>query len=327
MSLSSSYVQVIGEAKYHFLSEENGFRAALRSAILKAGRKKVIFVEGYGDKMVFERLYEEHSSELCFIDVSLEKAKINNPKVKVKVIDECDKGPGACDKVKSLLSCFIKFLPQEKRFYGVIDRDLKTDQEVEADRNKVCYDGRLFIFFERYTLENYFISLDALKAFIHGQSDQHKKLIQLVDDDVKLEEIMADIISCLAKIAAANLTIRFFDKSAKFLVEDTINCSDEIEKRVHHRLKGKCEDYVEAFVNAKFQLMKEFIMQSYPDNVQKFASAKEYFATQFNKRLKADYKVNLQINNHKPELVSFLKAHPPWPNDFNELLKFLGVIS
>jgi hypothetical protein len=210
MSLSSSSYQVIGDAKYHFLSEAEGFRAAMHFAIVKAARRKVIFVEGYDDKTVFEILYQEHLSELYFIDVSLEEAKITHPKVKVKVMDECNKGLGACDQVKSLLSCFVKFLPQEKRFYGVIDRDLKTDQEVEADRNEACYDGKLFIFQERYTLENYFIRLDVLKTFIHGQSINHHKLIPLVDDDAQLREIIDDIISCLAEIAAANLTISIF---------------------------------------------------------------------------------------------------------------------
>jgi len=326
MSLSSSSYQVIGDAKYHFLSEEEGFRAAMHFAIVKAGRGKVIFVEGYDDKVVFEILYEAHLSTISFLDVSLEEAKRTSHPNAVAT--------GGCENVKSLLIDFVRFLPQEKRFYGVIDRDLKTDKKVEAERNKACYDGRLFIFQERYTLENYFFRIDILKAFIHGTAMGHKGLIRLEDDDAKdakLEKIMADIISCSAKIAAANLTIRFFDKLAGFL-EAAIVCSDEIEERVHQRLKDKYEDEdyedcVKALVNAKFQFMKNFIMQSYPDNVQKFVSAKEYFASQFNKRLKADYGVNLQLNNHKSELARILKVHPPLPSDFNKLLRFLGVIS
>ncbi len=309
----------ISDAKYNFLLEENGFRAALRSAILKAGRKEVIFVEGYDDKAIFEIIFREHSERLFFLDVSLEQPKRTSHPNVVAI--------GGCEQVKSLLIDFVRFLPQDKRFYGVIDRDLKTDQEIEAERNKACYDRRLFICFERYTLENYFFHIDILKTFIHGKTIVHKELIPLANDDAKLEEIMADIISCSAKIAAANLTIRFFDNTVEF-VEGAIDCGDdEIEKRVHHRLRAKCEGYVEALVNAKFQLMKDFIMQSYPENVQKFASAKTYFASQFNRRLKADYEVSLQLNNHKSELAMILKDHPPLPNDFNELLRFLGVIS
>ena len=70
--------------------------------------------------------------------------------------------------------------------------------------------------------------------FIHGQSIKHKKLIPLVKNDNKLEKIIADIISCVAKIAAANLTIHFFDKIKGFLY-DTIACT-EIEKDVLRKL-------------------------------------------------------------------------------------------
>ncbi len=304
--------QQISDSKYDFLPEENDFRASMKFSIAKAGRKKVIFVEGYDDEVVFEIIYEDYLTKLSFIDVSLENAKRTSyPNVIAG---------GGCERVKFLLTEFIKNI-KEKRFYGIIDRDLKTDQEIQIEITKACYDGRLFIFRERYTLENYFINLDVLKAFIHGQSAVHKKLIPLVNDEAKLENIIDSILSCLVDIAAANLTIRYFDKSVPFVEETITGDTDEIKERVYKKLE-KCEDCVKDSMDRKFKSFTDFILQS-EDNVQKFTSAKTYFAFQFNKCLHEGYGINLQINKHKSELARILKDY--LPDEFKQILNFLEI--
>lgn len=135
----------------------------------------------------------------------------------------------------------------------------------------------------------------------------------------KLKEIIDDILSCLAKIAATNLTIRWFDKTKSFVYE-TIGCTAlEIENDVLWKLSHFPTDSVKN----EFQSFKNFTMQSYPDNIQKFASAKTYFATQFNRSLKTDYSVDLQINNHKQDLARILKVLPFPADFFNVLLELI----
>jgi hypothetical protein len=148
--------KVSSDEKYHFISP------SLTHAIIKAGRKKIVFVEGYDDNIIFNLLYEEHSGDIKFIDTE-----------KLPDTEGFLKGQGACDRVKLLVGAFVTHLKTDKRFYGVIDRDLKTDDEREQEMGNSRYDGRLFIFFERYTLENYFIHPHVLANFLYGQSINH----------------------------------------------------------------------------------------------------------------------------------------------------------
>jgi len=216
---------IISDSKFDFIEVEE-LRNELRKSVMKAGRKNIVFVEGYDDKIIFDIVYKDHLDRLHFIDTSMEEAK--------RVSDSCKTIPGGCETVKNLLKKFVSHLPNQKCFYGVIDRDLKLDEEIESERNLACYNGRLFIFFERYTLENYFIETDILCDFLHDKSINNKKLIPLLSDESNFRKDITDIVheisECLTKIGAANLTIRSFDGEKKFL-EETINCT-KIEERL-----------------------------------------------------------------------------------------------
>ena len=109
MSSSNLSYQIISDARYQFLNDQGDSGVAMRHTIEKIERrKKVIFVEGYDDKIVFEILYEEHLSGVSFLDVSLEEAKRTSHQGVIAT--------GGCDNVKSLLMDFVEFLPQEQRF-------------------------------------------------------------------------------------------------------------------------------------------------------------------------------------------------------------------
>ncbi len=265
------------DEKYSFLP------ASLRNDIMNAGTRKSIFVEGYDDQAIFNILYGEEYFK--FIRT------------------------GDCEEVKRSVEQCVIHLKDDKRFYGVIDRDLRMDEDVEKERNNLCYEGRLFIFFERYTLENYFIEPAVLAEFLCGKSAQYTDLRKLISDIYDRESLIAyvtsilnQIFQCLEKIGAANLTIRYFDKSKGFL-ESTISC-DEVKDRIKHRLKNS--SISERTIEMKFDFFLQFIKNS--NSVQKFASAKAYFFILFSKKIEEITGVNnIKLNNHKSELARILK--------------------
>ena len=137
--MNLQFQNTVSDDKYSFIHEN--LRPAFKKAVEKAGRKNIIFVEGYDDKVIYGILYEEYLEKLCFIDISFEAEK---------VVDSEFQSTGGCEQVKKHLHAFVEHFPETKHFYGVIDRDLRTDEEVKAEKEKPCYGGRLFIFFERF---------------------------------------------------------------------------------------------------------------------------------------------------------------------------------
>jgi hypothetical protein len=305
--MSLQFNNIANDDRYSFLPKD--LRQNFRNAVEKAGRRNIVFVEGYDDEVIYTILYEGNLKEFCFIDIGFTSADPKATKT------------GNCEKVKQYLKYFVQHLPKDKRFYGVIDRDLKTDQEVKEEKNKHCYDGRLFIFFERYTLENYFVEPDILYEFLKGQSIKHKKqLIPILKQGKEHfeTEVIKPILTCLTDIAAANLTIRSFDSSEKFL-EDSISCEEiKIKNRVVHKLESTSHNE-DSILSEFSKFQKELIDKNEP---LKFASAKGYFATQFNHKLKKQTGVNIQLNNHKSELARILKERGI-PKDFRNLLSLI----
>ncbi|RKZ45576.1 MAG: hypothetical protein DRR16_28185 [Candidatus Parabeggiatoa sp. nov. 3] len=114
--MSLQFNKSLSGGQYRFI-----LKPGLSNRIRKAGRKKIVFVEGYDDEVIFEILYANHSDKVHFIDVSLG-----------------GEDTGGCEEVKQHLIACIQNIPNKKCFYGVIDRDLKTDQEVKAERGNPC---------------------------------------------------------------------------------------------------------------------------------------------------------------------------------------------
>jgi hypothetical protein len=167
-------MQLINDNKYNFVTIP-----ALRNFIIKAGRRKIVFVEGVDDKFIFDILYKNYLSQFIFINACLEGIKDKN---------DSAYNLAGCEAVKWLLKEFIINLKHENRFYGVVDRDLRTDEEIELETMHPDYDDKLFTFFERYTLENYFIEVKILADFLKGQSINHKNLISVTHNEENLEE-------------------------------------------------------------------------------------------------------------------------------------------
>jgi len=307
----SSY-HTINDQKYSFIP-----LIELRNAVLEAGRKNIIFVEGCDDKRIFEVFYREYSDTLNFIDMSLEEAKHSSDNIDNNIIKGGDK------VVMDTLKLFVEHLPDEKRFFGVTDRDLKTDEEINNERLKSCYDMRLYIFFSRYTIENYFIETNVLSEFIKDACISSKKLFKL--DLGKLgEDIINPILNCMAIIAAANLTIKFFNDSIEELSENGVSLlhptikKKEIESLLLQKLNKHTQ---EEQILEKFNKFKLYLSE-FTQDIHKFASAKTYFATQFNQKIDSICGVNLQINNHKLALARITKEEG-LPEDFIKLLEFI----
>ncbi|MFK5970805.1 MAG: DUF4435 domain-containing protein [Candidatus Marithrix sp.] len=292
------------KAKYDFIVESE-----LRHNLRYAGRKNIVFVEGDDDEMIYNTVYKkEDLYNIVFVDVSLAAKKT-----------------GGCKEVKDILIACVEKFPNEKRFYGVIDRDLKTDQEVKTEMEESCYDSRLFIFFERYTLENYFIEIEVLYEFLRGQSSRYKRLKPLLEKGKENfeKEVIASILTCLASIAAANLSIRNFNPSENFLeLRDTIPCEEDvIRKAIVQKLEQP--EISEEHVSSKFLEFKNNIIEK--KEAQKFASAKKYLDHQFEYMLKkiVGTKVSINLNHHKSELARILKEQG-LPKDFNDLLRLIS---
>jgi hypothetical protein len=297
--MSTDSFQTINDRQYDFVEE---FK--LRNEILKSGRKKIVFVEGYDDKIIFQIIFDEHLEHISFIDVSLAKSIT-----------------GGCQIVEGLLENFVSNRPEDKRFYGVVDRDLRMDEEIELKISQPCYDKRLFIFTERYTIENYYITVEILHEFIKGLSLNHRKLISLAENKNEFEQkILKPVESILVDIAAANLTIRYFDKTKSFLKYSVP--SDQIENHIFQELGSNHDKYS---VIEKLIDYKNFILLS-ENNTHKFASAKLYISYNFNKKINDHCSVSIQINNHKSELARILKGKG-LPDDFIKLLSLLNPSS
>lgn len=301
----------IDDTKFSFLTEELG-GIALRSLIQKSGRKRVIFVEGYDDEAIYNIIFSDLLSNILFIDVSFK--------------EESDGSSGGCDKVKKTLHAFVENIKDEKRFYGVIDRDLKGGAKIKEEEECSIYDKRLFIFKEKYTMENYFISHKILLEFIKGRAIYHGKKLLPCKDELKLQEIIDSIYKNLAYLCAGNLTIMYFNKrkfnkenKGKPFLEKTIRV-----KEVRSRLFQILKEVDKSDVLLKFKKFNEFI-KSNPKNTDKFLSAKDYFSVCFNNSIKLHFNVGLQINNHRPELARIFKDQG-LSDEWNKIPSFVGLV-
>lgn len=309
--------QSINDQRYNFIPQ-----VILRNSILKAGRRKVIFVEGYDDRAIFNILFEgENTDDLFFLDLSLkeERAKATG--------DDIIPFLGGCQAVKDTLALFVHHI-DERRFYGVIDRDLKTDEERSDELHKDCYDKRLFIFYERYTIENYFIEVNVLATLFKELSINNNKLLKIVpsssDEKVDFEKNMVKpCLNYMAIIAAANCTINFFNQTDPIL--STRHVSHIPEKIPQECIESRLVQHLKTYISEdeiiqKFHYYKSVIDQS-TLKIHQFASAKKYFAYQFNIKVKQACGADIQINNHKALLARITAKNIP--EEFSMLLSFL----
>ena len=55
--MSLEFNNTISDDKYNFIDQD--LRQVFKKAVEKAGRKKIIFVEGYDDEVIYSILYED----------------------------------------------------------------------------------------------------------------------------------------------------------------------------------------------------------------------------------------------------------------------------
>lgn len=107
----------------------------LTEILFKAGGRVVALVEGVADQYAFRTWFEDHLAEIEFF--------------------EC----GGVQQVKTLLA---EFLAQSslKRGYAIIDRDFRSEEQVEESRQP---DSHCFVL-RRYSLENYLVDVQPVCA-------------------------------------------------------------------------------------------------------------------------------------------------------------------
>lgn len=130
---NNNYFEPITTGKYSFIEDTN-----VRSEMRESGKRKVFFVEGIYDKLVFNIVFE--GKAYCFIPI------------------------GNCRQVRDYVEKCFKNLSKESKFYGIVDRDFFDDEERIKNMKLSIYGNRLWIH-EKNTLENYFIEEDILSNY------------------------------------------------------------------------------------------------------------------------------------------------------------------
>ncbi|MDM8514745.1 DUF4435 domain-containing protein [Desulfobacterales bacterium HSG16] len=296
------FSQSIGGGRFSFIDNQD-----IRNDIDIAGRKKVVFIEGYDDKVIFEILFHEELEEVAFIDTSA-----------------VGQSGGGCDKVKEYLEKTYRHL-NETRFFGIIDRDFKTDHELDTELNEPKYKNKLYIFRDRYTLENYFIEKGILLEYIRGKSSSNKKLKGILGIDIS--GIINNILMKLIIVAAGNRTL--LDYRNKFLNRST-PCDKKIvvTKILSKLLIKEYEVEKRTAVKRWYDYYRKY-MEKDSFYIHKHISGK-YFFYHFNKAIKDETnrtcgkQINIDIDNAKDNLARILKIRG-LPDDLNNILVFLGV--
>ncbi len=109
--------------KFDFIEKKEA-----RDCINEAGSRKIIFVEGKDDVILYSILYKEKINRIAFIEAG-----------------NCIKVKDAILKIKEDKE---KLFSDRDRYFGIIDRDFRTDEERVVELEKV---SDLYIH-SRYTL-------------------------------------------------------------------------------------------------------------------------------------------------------------------------------
>lgn len=311
--MSNNFKKITG-GLYSFIENES-----VRNAIDNAGRKKIVFVEGYDDHVIFKILFQEQSDRIAFVtDTNLEPL-------------------GGCEQVKKYLSQIFENLTpiQRQKFFGIIDRDFRTDEEVEQEVNNSIYDGRLYIFKNRYTVENYFIDSDIIYNYLYEKSvDKNilKRIIQSLELD-DIERIIDTFFEKYITIAAGNWTL--LKESKKFLKDNQITC----EKSVLNKIIQRASEISKERIKETYDQCKEYIQNEIENDInsrQKYIKGK-YFFFYLNKKLrekaeelkaeelKSEGKSSIKFNEiecSKSHLARILKDK--LPKELSMILEFIN---
>lgn len=294
--MSEAFRTVRGN-RYHFIEDSE-----LRDRIDEAGRRNIIFVEGYDDEIIYNILYSERLSEAVFVDVS-----------------SANYSEGGCKKVKKLIKDVIEQLNDDNRFYAIIDRDFLTDEERLEEMEKEEFQGNLYIFSERYTLENYFIEPGVLSTFLTEMSIGNKNW-QTLAGEGKMTEIIGDTLSSLTTISAANILLK---NNRKKYLDISKPCDKNIVLgNLLSALSDSQSMTTEQITEEYNSLLRN--LEAEDTKLQKYINGK-YFFHHFNKKVKEELEASIgkQGSNvfskiSKPYLARILKD-VGLQDDFREL--------
>jgi hypothetical protein len=149
--------------------------------LFEAGNRKLVFVEGKSDIEVFEEWFKEDLSEVYFY------------------------APGGSSNVETFLQETLN-KSSKGEIYGIIDRDFRTEQEVEAPLSDKS--AHLFIL-KRYALENYLLEPFAVWEELRIYPSKSFN----VPDSSAMEKDLLKLCEQLKTLIAANWVI--YDSSTK----------------------------------------------------------------------------------------------------------------
>lgn len=293
----SNNFRVSSGGKFSFISE-----STVRDKLDQAGRRTVVLVEGRDDEVIYEIFYHEKLAEVKFIEV------------------------GGCDKVKKYLGAMVEKLPNEKGYFGIVDRDFRTDSERTQDMNDPNYDQRLYIFL-RYTLENYFVETPFMVQFLKEESINHQSLQIL--DVAAVERLILDTLANLIPLMAGNWTLRDFHEDFLRNDKNSIPCD---ETWVRERLEEVFSTPIPAAVESKYEQHKATMLQSRGDinELQKYISGKNFlhhFGRNVVKAVKSQEpsaKVHLDLSREKAQLAGIVQRLG-LPGELEDILRFVGI--
>ncbi|MEA5467565.1 hypothetical protein [Spirulina sp. 06S082] len=306
--MSNNFKKITG-GLYSFIENES-----VRNAIDNAGRKKIVFVEGYDDHVIFKILFQEQSDRIAFVtDIDLEPL-------------------GGCKQVQEYLRQIVKNLTpiQRQKFFGIIDRDFRTDEEVEQEVNNSIYDGRLYIFKNRYTVENYFIDSEIIYNYLYEKS-VNKKILKPIMRSLTLDDIERIIDTFFEEyitIAAGNWTL--LKKRTDFLKDNQITSEQFVVKKVVKKIIKRSPEISEERIKETYYKCKEYIQNEIANdtnNRPKYIKGK-YFFFYLNQKLKAkakELKSSIKFNEiecSKGHLARILKDR--LPNELFMILEFIN---
>jgi len=294
-----NHFERIGGNEYNFIPPE------IASKIRQAGTRKVVFVEGETDERILGQilLKEPCAGKAFFIAVD------------------------GFQNVKDYLKKMIN--RNKKDFFGIIDRDFKSDEEREKEIQK--YNEKLYIHL-RYTIENYLIETPVLREFLADQQ-QHKNMTES-----ELEKMIHSILKKLISIMAGNWVLQKLNhlKEEKGCFVDVeyfkLSTPDDKEIILNNILKrlmiSNCNFNKENIKSEYEQILAT--LENITDNISelhKYVSGK-YFFVKFGKKLKEESidKKGFSLT-HKEirfHLARILKDEGI-QDEFKEILKFINV--
>ena len=220
----------------------------IKNAIDNAGKRIIVFVEGYDDKIIFEIFFYEYNNKVTFIDVN------------------------GCGKVEKYVEDCVRELKKEEVYFGIIDRDFRADNEIEQKTADSKYNNKLFIFKERYTIENYLIEDNILLNFLKRKNKKY--------EDCTLEQIKILIektFKLLIPISIGNFVLlkhgkEFFPKDAKIIPENCIAL--RVAKEIYEE---NCTEDNKKIIAEEIEKYQRNFDLNYGNNYHKFISGKYFF--------------------------------------------------